>query len=65
LTDLTPKEYVRKKRIQYSMELLATRKYSAKDAAHMAGFNNIGSFRDAFKKEYGKNPSDFLKEING
>lgn len=53
------------KRIQYSMELLATRKYSAKDAAHMAGFNNIGSFRDAFKKEYGKNPSDFLKEING
>lgn len=43
------------------MALLRSGKYNVTEAAMMAGFNNMGHFRDSFKKEFGITPSEVLK----
>ena len=58
---LTGNEYVRKQKLHRTMALLRSGKYNVTEAAMMAGFNNMGHFRDSFKKEFGITPSEVLK----
>lgn len=62
LTGMTANEYIRKMKLKHSMELLQSGEYNVTEAAMMAGFNNMGHFRESFKKEFGINPSDLLKK---
>ena len=62
LTGLTANEYIRKIKLKHSMQLLQSGKYNVTEAAMMTGFNNMGHFRESFKKEFGVNPSDYLKK---
>lgn len=61
LTGVSANEYIRKIKLQRSMQLLQSGEYNVTEAAMMTGFNNIGYFRKCFKKEYGVSPSEVLK----
>ncbi|MBQ6032517.1 MAG: helix-turn-helix domain-containing protein, partial [Prevotella sp.] len=61
LTGMTAKEYIRKIRLQRCAELLASGDYNVSEAASMIGFNDLGHFREVFKKEFGVAPSEYSK----
>ena len=62
LTGLTAKEYIRKFRLQHCYQLLESGDYNVTEAAMMTGFNQLAHFRDVFRKEFGKSPSEVLKK---
>ena len=64
LIGMSPNDYIRKKRLHRSMELLKSGSYTVKEAAVMTGFNNPGNFREQFKREFGKAPSSFAPQGN-
>lgn len=43
------------------MTLLKKGEYSIAEVAILAGFNNLGNFRESSKREFGKSPSEILK----
>lgn len=61
LTEMSPNEYIKKAKLRHSMVLLKSREYNVTEVATMAGFNNLGNFRESFKREFGCTPSDVLK----
>ena len=61
LTGVSANEYIRKVKLQRSMQLLQEGENNVTEVAMLTGFNNIGYFRKCFKKEYGISPSDVLK----
>lgn len=61
LTGVSANEYIRKVKLQRSMQLLKEGESNVTEVAMLMGFNNIGYFRKCFKKEYGISPSDILK----
>lgn len=62
LTGLTAKEYVRKFRLKYCLQLLESGDYNVTEAAMMAGFNQMAHFRQTFKNEFGILPSEAMKK---
>jgi len=56
-------EYIRKLRIEKSVELLKDPKYSLAEIAYLTGFSDQSHFNRIFKSHYGKNPSAFRKNI--
>ncbi len=61
LTGMSANEYIKKAKLRHSMSLLQTKEYTITEVAMLAGFNNIGNFRESFKREFGKTPSEILK----
>lgn len=61
LTGLTANEYIRKRRLQRCAEMLRSKDYNVTEAATLTGFNDLGYFRDVFKREFGVSPSDYAK----
>lgn len=61
LTGMSANEYVKKAKLRHSRSLLQSREYTVTEVAMMAGFNNLGNFRESFKREFGKTPSEILK----
>ena len=61
LTGVSANEYIRKMKLQRSMQLLKEGAHNVTEVSMMTGFNNIGYFRKCFKKEFGISPSDILK----
>ena len=64
LTGQTAKDYIRKRRLQKSAELLKSGDYNVTEAATMTGFNDLNNFRIIFKKEFGVTPSEY-KDTHG
>lgn len=62
LFNMTPLEFVQHYRLKKSVELLQSGNYNVSDVAYMVGFSDPKYFSIVFKKYYGKNASDFLKE---
>lgn len=63
LTGMSANEYVKKAKLRHSMKLLLSLEYnSISEVAMLAGFNNLGNFRESFKREFGKSPSEILKK---
>lgn len=60
LTSLSPIAYIRKFRINKSIELMATGKYSLSCVSEMTGFSSQSYFSTAFKQEQNISPSEFL-----
>lgn len=58
LTGMSANEYIKKAKLQRSMALLQTGRHSISEVAAMTGFNNVGNFRESFKREFGINPSE-------
>lgn len=58
---LTPTEYIRKYRLTQAAEQLRSGEVKVIDAAYNAGFTNVDTFTRAFYREFGLNPSDYMK----
>src|SRR5687768_4087262 len=62
--DLSFGDYIRKLRIEKSMELLKDPKYSLAEIAYLTGFSDQSHFNRIFKTHTGKNPSVYRKSIS-
>jgi len=62
LTGVSPVEYLRSLRIQESAKLLKTGKFKVFEVGYQVGFNDDKYFRQCFLKEFGCNPSEFIKQ---
>ena len=58
---LAPAEYIRKYRLSLAAMRLRDGNVRIIDAAYDAGFSNVDTFTRAFYREFGLNPSDYVK----
>jgi len=58
LAGLPTQEFIKKQRLEFSLNLLQQKKVSISEIAYAAGFRSVSYFSRAFKAEYGFNPSD-------
>ena len=58
---LTPMEYIRKYRLTQAASQLRSDEVKVIDAAYNAGFTNVDTFTRAFYREFGLNPSEYMK----
>lgn len=56
-------EYIRKRRIEKAIHLLADPAYSLSKIAYLTGFSDQSHFTRVFKKHTGKNPSAYRKKL--
>ena len=59
---LTPAEYIRKCRLTQAAKQLRSGEIRVIDAAYNAGFSNVDTFTRAFCREFGMNPSDYMRQ---
>lgn len=60
LTSISPIAYIRKFRINKSIELMAVGKYSLNDISELCGFNSQSYFSTAFRHEQNATPSEYI-----
>lgn len=60
LTGKSPNKIIRSFRLQRAAQLLETRQYNVADVTYMVGYNDLKSFREQFKKEFGQSPSEYV-----
>ena len=60
LTDQSPVDFIKSIRLNRALELLQTHKYTITEVSELCGFSSVGYFSTAFKKHFGKQPSDIL-----
>ncbi len=58
--DITPIAYIRKIRMEFSLDLLSNKKLSVSETAYACGFDSLSYFSKQFKKTHGISPSDVL-----
>jgi AraC-like DNA-binding protein len=58
----TPMKYITKQRLLRAKKLLDSQQCSVAQVALMLGYQNLGHFAAAFKREFGVNPSDCLEK---
>ena len=63
LTGLNPYEFIRELKMKKAVALLLERKYSIGEVSYLTGYPNAKYFSTAFKKYYGKSPSDYVKSF--
>lgn len=56
---VSPIEYRNDLRLRYAKMLLISGEYSAEEAAHQSGFNNISFFYRLFRRKFGTSPGKF------
>ena len=59
--NLTPAEYIRKYRLSRAAQRLREGGERVIDVAYDMGFANVDTFTRAFCREFGLNPSDYMK----
>jgi signal transduction histidine kinase/ligand-binding sensor domain-containing protein/DNA-binding response OmpR family regulator len=62
ISNLAPNELIRSIRLQKSVKLLSSQEMNVSEVAYAVGFNDPAYYARAFRKEYGKAPSDYLKD---
>jgi signal transduction histidine kinase/DNA-binding response OmpR family regulator/ligand-binding sensor domain-containing protein len=63
LTNLTPNDYIRVKRLEKAAELLKSHKYLVLEVAEMVGYNDVKHFSALFSKKYGCTPGKYGNKI--
>jgi hypothetical protein len=61
--DLSFGDYIRKLRIEKAIQLLNDSKHSLSEIAYLTGFSDQSHFTRIFKKNTGKNPSEYRKKV--
>jgi signal transduction histidine kinase/ligand-binding sensor domain-containing protein/DNA-binding response OmpR family regulator len=59
ITNLTTSDFIRTLRLQRAAKLLRNASGTVSEIAYKVGFNNLSYFSRAFRKHFGKLPSDF------
>ena len=62
--DLSFGDYIRKLRIEKAIQMLNESKYSLAEIAYLTGFSDQSHFNRIFKKNTGKNPSEYRKNLS-
>ena len=62
LTSLAGNEFIRSIRLQQAKLLLETSTFNISEIAYQVGFNDPAYFARAFKKQYGKTPTNFIQD---
>lgn len=62
-TDQSPGEFIRDYKLKKAAELLTQSNEYVSDICFQIGFNDLKTFRIAFKKKYGMTPSEYKKQI--
>ncbi len=62
LTGKTPSQFIRSYRLHRALELLKSGELNVSEVAYDVGFSDPSYFSRMFHKEFGKNPSSFLKD---
>lgn len=65
LTNLSTNEFIRKVKMKNAERLLLEQKYSISEISYKMGFNTVSYFRQCFIKEFGMNPTQYMKKIKG
>ncbi len=58
LTDQSPTEFIRNVRLNHTLELLQTSKYTVTEVSELCGFTSARYFSTVFRKHFGKSPSE-------
>jgi signal transduction histidine kinase/ligand-binding sensor domain-containing protein/DNA-binding response OmpR family regulator len=61
LTGQSPGQIIRTFRLKRAVQLLESKQYNVTDVMYMVGYNDLKSFREQFKKEFGVSPSGYEK----
>lgn len=56
-------EYIKTRRLQKARRLLEEGDYSVTQVSDMLGYCSICYFSSEFKNQFGKNPSDYVKDF--
>ena len=62
LTDQSATDFINTIRLKKSVDLLATMEFNVSEVAYAVGYNDPKYFSRIFKKQFGKAPSDYLKQ---
>jgi signal transduction histidine kinase/DNA-binding response OmpR family regulator/ligand-binding sensor domain-containing protein len=60
LTDQSPSDFIRSVRLNYALELLRSGAHNVTEVSEKTGFTSVAYFSYAFKKYYGKSPTDVM-----
>ncbi len=63
LTGRTPVEYIREMRMRKAANLLSEGKFSVSEVMYTVGFSNSSYFSKCFSKEFGMNPTEYMKKV--
>ena len=58
ITNQSPVDFIKTIRLDYSLELLNSKKHSVTEVSEMCGFSSVGYFSTVFKKHFGKSPTE-------
>lgn len=58
LTGQSPVDFIKLIRLDYSIELLQSKKYTVTEVSELCGFSSVGYFSTVFKKHFGKSPTE-------
>jgi len=56
--------YLLDKRLELAKLFLEEKKFRVSDVANLVGYGNMSHFAAAFRKKYGANPSEYVKDIS-
>lgn len=62
LSGISVNEFIRKVRMQQAEKLLLSGQYTVSEVAFRVGMSSMVYFRQCFREEFGKNPSEYLKK---
>jgi len=60
---MSPLAYINRLKVQYALELLASRYYTVSEVSDKCGFNNVYYFSNFIKSKTGRAPSAFMDRI--
>jgi len=63
LSDLSPVDFIRMARLKKAIQLMQSGEKRISEIAFSVGFSSPAYFSTSFQKQYGKSPSEFLKEL--
>ena len=58
LTDQSPIDFIKTIRLNHALELLQSHKYTVTEVSEFCGFSDVSYFSKAFKKYFGKSPTE-------
>ncbi|MDR1225028.1 MAG: response regulator [Tannerella sp.] len=63
ISDLSPVDFIRMARLKKAVHLMQSGEKRISEIAYRVGFSSPTYFSTSFQKQYGKSPSEFLKEL--
>lgn len=61
LTNQSPSDFIKIVRLNHSIELLRTGRFSITEISKMCGFSSVGYYSYAFKKHFEESPTEYIK----